>query len=100
CRSLDLSIPVGKDSLSMKTSWSENGEAKQVVAPMSVIISAFAPVGDVRKTLTPQLITDAGETELILIDLGAGQNRLGGSALAQAWGVSGNVVPDADATLL
>jgi phosphoribosylformylglycinamidine synthase len=100
CRSLDLSIPVGKDSLSMKTSWSENGEAKQVIAPMSVIISAFAPVGDVRKTLTPQLVTDAGETELILIDLGAGQNRLGGSALAQAWGVSGNVVPDADATLL
>ena len=100
CRSLDLSIPVGKDSLSMKTSWSENGEAKQVIAPMSVIISAFAPVGDVRKTLTPQLITDGAETELILIDLGAGQNRLGGSALAQAWGVSGNVVPDADATLL
>ena len=100
CRSLDLSIPVGKDSLSMKTSWSEDGTAKQVIAPMSVIISAFAPVGDVRKTLTPQLITDAGETELILIDLGAGQNRLGGSALAQAWGVSGNVVPDADATLL
>ena len=100
CRSLDLSIPVGKDSLSMKTSWSEGGEAKQVIAPMSVIISAFAPVGDVRKTLTPQLMTDAGETELVLIDLGAGQNRLGGSALAQAWGASGNVVPDADATLL
>lgn len=100
CIALDLSIPVGKDSLSMKTSWQENGESKQVIAPMSLIISAFAPCPDIRKTLTPQLITDAGETELILIDLGAGQNRLGGSALSQAWGVSGNVVPDADAGLL
>ncbi|HWU84771.1 MAG TPA: phosphoribosylformylglycinamidine synthase, partial [Rhodocyclaceae bacterium] len=100
CRALDLSIPVGKDSLSMKTSWSEDGQAKQVIAPLSLIITAFAPVGDIRKTLTPQLITDAGETELVLIDLGAGQNRLGGSALAQAWGVSGNVVPDADVGLL
>ena len=100
CRSLDLSIPVGKDSLSMKTSWQEDGKDKQVVAPMSLIITSFAPVGDVRKTLTPQLITDGAETELILIDLGAGQNRLGGSALAQAWGVSGNVVPDADNILL
>jgi phosphoribosylformylglycinamidine synthase len=100
CIALDLSIPVGKDSLSMKTSWQDGSESKQVVAPMSVIISAFAPVADIRATLTPQLITEGAETELILIDLGAGQNRLGGSALAQAWGVSGNVVPDADATLL
>ncbi|HTJ96622.1 MAG TPA: phosphoribosylformylglycinamidine synthase, partial [Rhodocyclaceae bacterium] len=100
CPQLDISIPVGKDSLSMKTSWQDEGQNKQVVAPMSVIISAFAPCSDIRATLTPQLVTDAGETELVLIDLGAGQNRLGGSVLAQAWGVSGNVVPDADATLL
>ncbi|HTH94658.1 MAG TPA: phosphoribosylformylglycinamidine synthase [Rhodocyclaceae bacterium] len=100
CTKLDLSIPVGKDSLSMKTSWSEDGKDKQVIAPLSLIISGFAPVGDIRKTLTPQLMTEEGETELILIDLGAGKNRLGGSALAQAWGVSGNVVPDAEATSL
>jgi phosphoribosylformylglycinamidine synthase len=101
CRALDLSIPVGKDSLSMKTSWQdENKQAKQVIAPMSLIITSFAPVEDIRKTLTPQLITDDEETELVLIDLGAGQNRLGGSALAQAWGVSGNVAPDADTALL
>ncbi|MBP9218712.1 MAG: phosphoribosylformylglycinamidine synthase [Sterolibacterium sp.] len=100
CRTLDLSIPVGKDSLSMKTTWQEGEQKKQVVAPLSLIITAFAPCQDVRRTLTPQLRRDAGETELLLIDLGSGQNRLGGSALAQVYGASGNVVPDADPGLL
>ncbi|SMB24517.1 phosphoribosylformyl-glycineamide synthetase [Sterolibacterium denitrificans] len=100
CRGLDLSIPVGKDSLSMKTTWQDGTDGKQVVAPLSLIVTAFAPCLDVRRTLTPQLRTDAGETELLLIDLGAGQNRLGGSALAQVHGVTGNQVPDADPELL
>ncbi len=100
CPQLDLAIPVGKDSLSMKTTWTEDGQDKQVVSPLSLIITAFAPCSDVRRTLTPQLVTDAGETELLLIDLGAGQNRLGGSALAQVYGATDNQAPDADATLL
>ncbi|MFN6961268.1 MAG: phosphoribosylformylglycinamidine synthase, partial [Rhodocyclaceae bacterium] len=101
CPALGISIPVGKDSLSMRTKWRENGEEKSVVAPLSLIVTAFAPCSDVRETLTPQLQSDeGGETELILIDLGQGRNRLGGSALAQAYGVSGDVPPDADAALL
>jgi len=101
CPQLDLSIPVGKDSLSMKSSWQEDdGQRKQVIAPLSLIVSAFAPCSDVRRTLTPQLIRDAGETELLLLDLGAGRNRLGGSALAQVHGAIGNEAPDADAALL
>ncbi|MFA6443302.1 MAG: phosphoribosylformylglycinamidine synthase, partial [Sterolibacterium sp.] len=103
CRQLDLSIPVGKDSLSMKTTWREEGKQKQVVAPLSLIVTAFAPCPDARRTLTPQLIRDAGtgdESELILIDLGAGRNRLGGSALAQVYGATGDETPDADAGLL
>ena len=101
CPQLDLSIPVGKDSLSMKSSWQEDdGRRKQVIAPLSLIISAFAPCSDVRRTLTPQLMRDAGETELLLLDLGAGRNRLGGSALAQVHGATGNEAPDADAALL
>ena len=100
CPQLELSIPVGKDSLSMKTSWQEGEVRKQVVSPLSLIITAFAPCADVRLTLTPQLACDAGETELILIDLGCGQNRLGGSALAQVYGATGNQTPDADAVLL
>ncbi|MGH8757187.1 MAG: phosphoribosylformylglycinamidine synthase, partial [Burkholderiales bacterium] len=83
CPQLGVSIPVGKDSLSMKTGWEDNAKRKEVTAPLSLIVSAFAPVPDVTKTLTPQLRTDCGETELILIDLGNGKNRLGGSALAQ-----------------
>src|SRR5436190_5657104 len=79
CPALGVSIPVGKDSLSMQTSW----DGKEVVAPLSLIVSAFAPVEDARDTLTPQLRTDAGETELVLIDLGCGKNRLGGSIVAQ-----------------
>jgi len=101
CPALGVSIPVGKDSLSMRTKWNEGGEEKAVVAPLSLIVTAFAPVSDVRATLTPQLQSDeGGETELILIDLGEGKNRLGGSALAQVHGVSGDVPPDADAGLL
>jgi phosphoribosylformylglycinamidine synthase len=113
CPALGVSIPVGKDSLSMRTRWEEAGEAggarkqaKQVIAPLSLIVTAFAPCADVRDTLTPQLRRDAdiGETELILIDLGQGRSRLGGSALAQVHGAQcgqlGDVPPDADAGLL
>src|SRR3972149_4213125 len=66
------------------------------VAPLSLIFSAFAPVEDARRTLTPQLRTDCGDTELILVDLGGGRNRLGGSILAQTWSRFGDVCPDAD----
>ena len=93
CRDLGISIPVGKDSLSMKTVWDEAGEKKQVTAPLSLIVSAFAPVTDVRKTLTPQLVNDA-ESDLLLIDLGSGLCRLGGSALAQVYKQTGNCAPD------
>jgi phosphoribosylformylglycinamidine synthase len=96
CQQLDLSIPVGKDSLSMRTTWDDNGQARAVVAPVSLIVTAFAPVTDVRATLTPQLRTDAGDTALILIDLGFGQHRLGGSILAQAFNQVGQKVPDID----
>lgn len=96
CPQLGISIPVGKDSLSMKTSWqdAQQGQQKDVIAPLSLIVSAFAKVSDVRKTLTPQLRLDKGPTELILLDLGSGKNRLGGSALAQVYAQSGNVAPD------
>jgi phosphoribosylformylglycinamidine synthase len=100
CPALGVSIPVGKDSLSMKTSWEEDGEARQVIAPLSLIVTAFACVADVRRTLTPQLVVDGGETELLLIDLGEGRNRLGGSAFAQAYGHVGEHAPDIDAPLL
>jgi phosphoribosylformylglycinamidine synthase len=102
CPALGVAIPVGKDSLSMRTRWEDAGEKKQVVSPVSLIITAFAPVEDVRRTLTPELRHDAdvGETELLLIDLGEGRNRLGGSALAQVYGVSGDTAPDVDAVLL
>jgi len=100
CRTLGLSVPVGKDSLSMRTSWVDGAEQKQVIAPLSLIISAFAPCNDVRRTLTPQLQTSAGETELLLLDLGAGRNRLGASALSQVYGMLGDRVTDTDAELL
>ena len=97
CKQAQLSIPVGKDSLSMKTSWQEKGDDRQVIAPLSLIATAFAPVQDVRNTLTPQLRLGADdETELVLIDLGNGRQRLGGSALAQAFGSVGEHAPDAD----
>ncbi|HEX7052340.1 MAG TPA: phosphoribosylformylglycinamidine synthase [Burkholderiales bacterium] len=92
CPALGVSIPVGKDSLSMQTAW----DGAQVVAPVSLVVSAFAPVTDARDTLTPQLRTDAGDTELLLIDLGQGRNRLGGSILAQVHGALGDACPDLD----
>jgi phosphoribosylformylglycinamidine synthase len=92
CPALGIAIPVGKDSLSMRTAWA-GGE---MVAPLSLIVSAFAPVADVRKALTPQLRTDAGDTELVLIDLGQGKNRLGGSILAQVFSQMGDACPDID----
>src|SRR5690606_28813650 len=97
CPQLGVSIPVGKDSLSMKTAWSENGTKKEVTAPLSLVISAFAPVADVRGALTPQLRTDAGDSVLLLADLGAGLCRMDGSALAQVHGHTGHEAPDADA---
>ena len=98
CPALGISIPVGKDSMSMKTQWRDaaTGEDKAVTAPLSLVISAFAPVTDVRGTLTPQLRTDKGDTELVLIDLGRGKNRLGGSALAQVHSQVGDRAPDVD----
>jgi phosphoribosylformylglycinamidine synthase len=112
CPALGISIPVGKDSLSMRTTWNDSGDAKAdgvgtakadslgtakaVTSPVSLIISAFAPVTDVRRALTPQLITDAGETVLILVDLGRGKNRLGASALTLVTEQLGNETPDLD----
>ena len=97
CPELGISIPVGKDSMSMKTVWvDENGEKKSVTAPLSLIITAFAPVKDIRKTLTPQLRSDKGATDLLLLDLSKGRNRLGGSALAQVYSELGNEAPDVD----
>ena len=96
CPKLGITIPVGKDSMSMRTAWQENGKDKSVTAPMSLIITAFAPVLDVRKTLTPQLRTDKGDTRLVLLDLGAGANRMGGSILAQVFSQFGDTAPDID----
>ena len=96
CQAVGLGIPVGKDSLSMKTAWEESGAKKEVVAPLSLIVSAFARVTDAKRTLTPQLNLDAGETELLLIDLSGGRNRLGGSALAQVFNETGVAAPDVD----
>ncbi|MFO7602486.1 MAG: phosphoribosylformylglycinamidine synthase [Gammaproteobacteria bacterium] len=96
CPALGITIPVGKDSMSMKTVWQEHGERKSVTAPLSLIISAFARVQDVRKTLTPQLRTDLGDTDLILIDLGKGKHRLGGSCLTQVYKQVGHHAPDVD----
>ncbi len=96
CPELGITIPVGKDSMSMRTEWDVNGENKAVTAPLSLVISAFAPVTDVRKTVTPQLRKDKGETKLVLIDLGNGKNRLGASCLAQVYNQIGEAVPDLD----
>ncbi len=96
CPALGIAIPVGKDSMSMKSVWQEGGEEKSVTAPLSLITTAFAPVLDVRKTLTPELRSDLGDTDLILIDLGKGRNRLGGSCLAQVYKQVGHHAPDLD----
>ncbi len=94
CPALGISVPVGKDSLSMRTRWSEQGQDKQVTSPVSLIVTAFATLADVRSTLTPQLQT--GDTTLVLIDLGQGKKRMGGSMLAQVLNQFGDEVPDVD----
>ncbi len=94
CPALGIGIPVGKDSLSMRTQWSEGDEAHKVVAPVSLIVTAFASLDDVRGTLTPQL--QPGDSTLLLVDLGQGRRRLGGSMLAQVLGRFGDEVPDLD----
>jgi len=96
CPALGISIPVGKDSMSMKTVWEDQGQKKAVTSPISLVISAFANTLDARKTLTPQLRTDLGPTQLILIDLGSGKNRMGGSSLAQVYNQLGDTAPDVD----
>jgi len=95
CPELGIAIPVGKDSMSMRTVWDEGGENRAVVSPLSLVITAFAPVRDVRKTWTPQL-SAASDTTLLLIDLGRGQRRLGGSIVAQCWNALGDTPPDLD----
>src|SRR3954463_8756832 len=94
CPALGISVPVGKDSLSMRTRWREADTAKQVTAPVSLVVTAFATLGDVRPTLTPQL--QPGDTTLVLIDLGRGRNRMAGSMLAQVLNQFGDEVPDLD----
>lgn len=96
CPALGIAIPVGKDSLSMQTLWQVDGSERCVVAPLSLVVSAFAPVADVRRTLTPALQLDARPTSLWLIDLSAGRHRLGGSALAQVYEQLGSEPPDLD----
>lgn len=101
CLKLNLTIPVGKDSLSMQTQWQEEGKEQQVVSPLTLIISAFAPVSDVRLSLTPQLQITYDDSVLLLIDLGSGKNRLGGSILSEVYGAAGKgKTPDVDAPLL
>ncbi|NRB23766.1 phosphoribosylformylglycinamidine synthase [Shewanella sp.] len=101
CPELDLTIPVGKDSMSMKTAWQDEGVDKSVTSPMSLVITAFGAVQDIRNTVTPELRSDKGETELLLIDLSAGNNRLGGSCLAQVYSELGDSAPDLqDSSLL
>ncbi len=100
CPALGISIPVGKDSMSMKTVWQDqtdtNNQNKSVTSPISLVVTAFANTLDANKTLTPQLRTGLGETKLILIDLGRGKNRMGGSSLAQVYGQIGSEAPDVD----
>lgn len=96
CPALNISIPVGKDSLSMRTQWSENGAVKKVTSPVSLIITGFASIDDVRGTLTPQLDAQEEDSTLVLVDLGRGKMRMGGSILGQVLGQSGNETPDLD----
>ena len=96
CPELNISIPVGKDSLSMRTQWSEGGEMKKVTSPVSLIITGFASIDDVRGTLTPQLDAEEADTTLVLVDLGRGKMRMGGSILGQVLNQSGNETPDLD----
>ncbi|MBL9129262.1 MAG: phosphoribosylformylglycinamidine synthase [Verrucomicrobiales bacterium] len=96
CPALGVSVPVGKDSLSMRTRWNRDGVAKQVTAPVSLIVSAFVTLKDVRTAATPQLQPGDGDTVLFLVDLGFGRNRMGGSILSQATGQFGGATPDLD----
>ncbi|MDY7117356.1 phosphoribosylformylglycinamidine synthase [Halomonas sp. SSL-5] len=101
CPQLGIAVPVGKDSMSMRTAWqAENAkgevEEKSVTSPLSLVITGFAPVTDAMRTLTPQINLEQDESDLILIDLGGGRNRLGGSALAQVYGQVGDEAPDLD----
>ena len=97
CQALDLSIPVGKDSLSMKTVWQDGEEKKSVVSPLSLIISAFAPVEDIRKTVTPEL-KNVEDSVLLLVDLSNGKARMGGSAFGQVYNNMSGEAPDLDDT--
>ncbi|HEY1532560.1 MAG TPA: phosphoribosylformylglycinamidine synthase, partial [Polyangiaceae bacterium] len=96
CPALGIAIPVGKDSMSMRMVWDEGGAQKSVTAPLSLIVSAFAKASDVRRVLTPELRRDLPDTELLLVDLGLGRNRLGGSALFQVFSRLGGTAPDLD----
>ena len=96
CPALGITIPVGKDSMSMKTSWQDEGTDKSVTSPLSLVITGFAPVPDIRQTMTPQLRLDKGDSALVLIDLGRGKNRLGASIFAQVYSQIGQQTPDVD----
>ncbi len=96
CPALGISIPVGKDSLSMRTQWKEGNDTKKVTSPVSLIVCAFATLADVRGTLTPQLNNTLEDTTLVLVDLGKGRHRMGGSVLAQVLGQGGGEAPDLD----
>jgi len=100
CIPLGLSIPVGKDSLSMRTTWRDGGVEKAVTAPVSLIVSAFVSIDDARECLTPLLRLDEGETSLVHLDIANGRRRLGASALAQVYGQLGNDAPDVEASRL
>jgi phosphoribosylformylglycinamidine synthase len=96
CPALGVSIPVGKDSMSMRTTWTDGGASREVTSPVSLIVSAFAACGDVRQTWTPQVRTECGPTGLVLLDLARRRRRLGGSVLAQVFGQVGHEAPDVD----
>jgi phosphoribosylformylglycinamidine synthase len=96
CPTLGISIPVGKDSMSMRMKWKEGMVEKEVTAPLSLVITAFAPVQNVHRTWTPQLQNTQDETILVLVDLAGGKQRLGGSALAQVYGQVGNEAPNVE----
>jgi len=99
CPALGIAIPVGKDSMSMRTVWTDGAVDKSVTSPLSLVVTAFAPVTDIRKTLTPELKSGTGiDSRLLLVDLGRGRNRLGGSVVAQVFGQLGNEAPDLDSS--
>ncbi len=100
CQALDIAIPVGKDSLSMQTGWQQDGESKLVVSPVSLVVTAFVPVADVRQTWTPEIKHIDEPSCLLLVDLGAGQQRLGGSVLAQVYELTDSQVPALDSVEL